>query len=886
MEGSSPVNNKTSSWMLIFLLFFFIIPSSLFAENVKKTIILLPFEVHSRSNALNLQKAFYENMASRLGKVKNIQLIEREKFVKLWEGKRIDDPTIRTIGKETAADYVITGSLTEFGESVSADVRLLDVKKGFFLPAVFVEGKGQEGMIAVYSQLSVDILVKIGAEQKIVRIEFKGNHRIESSAISQVLKSTSGGIFSEAWLAQDIKAIYKMGHFTDVAAQATDTPDGKVVTFIVQEKGVIVSVKFQGNKAVSKDDVEAAITVKAKQPLNLEKIKADVVKIKALYDNKGYYNAEVVDIVEKEGEKDFRVIFKVVENKRLYIKSITFSGNAVYTKKELLKVMETREKGFFHFISDSGILRKEQLRQDIEKINAFYLNNGFIYSQVGEPEITHDKEGIRIKIPITEGRQYRVGKVTITGDELKTPPSELLAKLEIIKKKYYDRDAVIKDMDYIQQVCNDEGFAYADIIPRTSPQDKDQTIDVAYHITKGNQVYFNRISITGNNKTRDKVIRRSLDVVEGDLYSKSKLKKSYMALNRLRYFEEVDFQTEKGPDENLTDVNIRIKEKATGMFSIGAGYSAYENAVLMAQISQQNLFGKGQTLSLQAYVGSRTTNYDLSFTEPWLFDIPLWSKVDIWNMEKEYDTYDLDSKGAGLTIGYPIWEYVTGYIGYKFNSNNVYNILSSASSYVKRQKGKINSSSVALTFSRDTTDDIMFPSTGSKNSISMEYAGGFLQGDADFIKYNLSSAKFFPLPFDTIFSIRGRLGYIQETGDMEVPVYERFYLGGINSLRGLREVGPKDPLTGDVIGGLTMLNFNTEFVFPLLKTAGLRGVVFFDTGNAWESGYHISDMRKTAGVGVRWYSPIGPLRLEWGHVLDRKGDEEASRWEFSIGMFM
>lgn len=884
MEGSMHVNKKILSRMLIFLLLFLSISPPLFAEDV--TVILLPFEVHSRDNAPHLQNAIYEGLAGQLGKIKNIQLMERERFTKSLEGKRIDDSLAYAVGKETNAAYVITGSLTEFGEVISVDVRILDVKRGAFLPAIFAQGRGLEGMGVLSAQLSTDILIRMGAEQRIARIEFKGNRRIESSAISQVLRSVSGSVFSEVSLAEDIKAIYKMGHFTDVTAQATDVPEGKIITFVVQEKGIISSIKIEGNKAISKDDVEAAITVKVKQPLNLEKIKADVTKIKDLYDSKGYYNAEIVDIVEKEGDKDARVIFKIVENQRLYIRSITFSGNEAYTKKELLKVMDTKEKRFFHFFSDSGILKKEQLKQDIEKINAFYLNNGFIYAQVGEPEITYDKKGIRVKIPIAEGRQYRVGKVDIAGDDLKTPRSELLAKLEIVKKKYYDREAVVKDMDRLQQVCSDEGYAYADVVPRTSPQEKDQTVDITYQIAKGNQVYFNRINIAGNNKTRDKVIRRLLAVVEGDLYSKSNLKKSYMALNRLRYFEEVDFQTEKGPDEGLTDVNIRVKEKPTGMFSIGAGYSAYENVVFTAQISQQNLFGRGQTLSLTANIGSRTANYSLSFIEPWLFDIPLWSKFDIWNMDREYDAYDLDSQGVGFTFGYPIWEYVTGYAGYKYSADNVGDLETNASSYVKRQEGDTTTSSLTLTLSRDTTDDNIFPSTGSKSSFSMGYTGRFLQGDADFNKYELSSAKFFSLPLDTVFSIRGRLGYLQETGGKEAPVYERFYLGGLNSLRGLRLVGPKDPVTGDEIGGLTMLNFNVDFVFPLIKNAGIKGVLFFDTGNAWESGYHISDMRKTTGVGIRWYSPIGPLRMEWGHVLDRKGTEPASRWEFSIGTFM
>jgi outer membrane protein insertion porin family len=382
------------------------------------------------------------------------------------------------------------------------------------------------------------------------------------------------------------------------------------------------------------------------------------------------------------------------------------------------------------------------------------------------------------------------------------------------------------------------------------------------------------------------VIRRQLSVVEGDLYSRTKLKDSYMALNQLHYFEEIDFQSEKGPDETLTDVNIHVKEKPTGMFSIGAGYSALDHAMVSAQVSQQNLFGRGQTLSLKASVGSSSTLYDISFTEPWLFDMPLWSKFDLWNLYREYDSYNLDSKGFGATFGYPLYRYVTGYVGYRLSLDNVKDVLNTASYYIKKQAGDTTSSGVTVTLIRDSTDDPIFPSTGSKNSASVEYTGGPLLGDVSYTRYGATSAWFFPLPLDTVIGVRGRIGYMQPNEGKEVPIFERYYLGGINSLRGLRDVGPIDPATGDPIGGLTMLNFNVDYIFPLIKNAGMKGVLFFDTGNSWESGYHLGDMRRTAGIGIRWYSPIGPLRLEWGYVLDRNENESSNRWEFTIGMFM
>jgi outer membrane protein insertion porin family len=892
-EGSISVNKKLSiACIATFLVVILLGPIPLRAaeaeaENVMK-IALFPFEVHSTSlqKADDLRESIYLGLAREFQKLKTIRLVERERIDAGTEGKQVNDDLIIEIAKKVDADYAVSGSVSEFGDRISIDVRLIDVFEVRVLPGFFVQGRGRENLNAIITQLRSDILARIASDERIVRIEFKGNRKIDASAINQVLKSAPGNILTDADLSADIKAIFKMGYFDDVTVEVTDVAEGKVITFLVEEKPLITEIRIQGNKVIKKDDIEGAMSVRSRQTVNPEKLKTDMEKIKALYDAKGYYNAEIRYTIEKTGERDVQIIVNIVENEKLFIRSIGFEGNRTFTTKELKNMMTTNEWGIFHFITDSGILKKNQLKQDVGKLNAFYLNNGFINAQIGEPVITYDHDGIRIKIPISEGRQFRVGKVAITGDELAIPRADLAAKLQIRKKDFYDREAVMKDMDALTQACNDEGYASADVVPRTEPHENTQTVDVTYEINKGKLVYFNRINIAGNTKTRDKVIRRRLSVVEGDLYSRTKLKQSYMALNQLRYFEEIDFQSEKGPDETLTDVNIHIKEKPTGMFSIGAGYSAIDQAVVSGQVSEQNLFGRGQILSLQAVVGSSSSHYDISFTEPWLFDMPLWSKFDIWNLYREYDSYNLDSMGFGATFGYPIWRRVTGYAGYRLSQNNVKDILDTASYYTKKQAGETVSSGVTLTLTRDTTNDVIFPSAGSKNSASVEYTGGPLMGDVSYVRYGATSAWFFPLPLDTVIGVRGRIGTIRSREGKEVPIYERYYLGGINSLRGLREVGPTDPATGDVIGGLTMLNFNVDYIFPLIKNVGMKGVLFFDTGNAWESDYHIGDMRRTAGLGVRWYSPIGPLRIEWGYVLDKKEGESPARWEFTIGMLM
>ena len=855
------------------------------AEDGKK-IAILPFEVHAKANTANLQEALYKGLFTEFAKSKSIHIVERSSFAKAIEGKVIDEKLAVNVGKAAAADYVIMGSLSVFGEQISVDARVIDVKEGRVLHAAFAQGKGIEAIGSISGQLRTQILVKIAADMRIAKIEFKGNRKIESSALSQVIKSAKGNLFSEAELTSDIKAIYKMGYFDDVAADVTVSPEGKIITFLLKEKALISEIRIKGNKAIEKSEIEGVMTFKVQHVLNPEKIVASADKIKTLYDSKGYYNAEIKYAIDKEGDKNVIVTFNITEDERLFVRTISFEGNRAFTSKELKNIMSLAEWSIFHFITDSGILKKDQLKQDTDKLTAFYLNHGFINAQVGEPVITHDKKGIYVKIPIVEGKQFKVGKLDITGDTLTVSRAELLNKLNISKKEFYDRDAIMKDMEFITQACNDDGYAYADITPRTVPQEKTQTVDVTFNIKKGHEVFFNRITITGNTKSRDKVIRRQLAFSEGDLYSSSKLKSSYMALNRLRYFEEINFQTEKGPEENLTDVNINVKEKPTGMFSIGAGYSAQDHAIGTAQVSQQNLFGRGQILSLKGSLGTVSNVLELSFTEPYLFDTLVWSQFSLWRAQRQYDTYNLNTQGVGMTFGYPLWPRVNGYVGYKLFTNDVADVQDTAADIIKQEAGKTTESVVTFNLTKDTTDDYMFPTTGYKNTGTIDYAGGPLQGSTDYIRYGAKTAWFHPLPLDTVFSVRARAGFIERTSDTDVPIFERYYLGGIDTLRGLRDVGPRDPATGDPLGGFTMMCFNFEYIFPLIKNAGMKGLVFFDTGNAWDSGWHIDDMRKTVGLGIRWYSPIGPLRLEWGYVLDQKENESSNRFEFTIGMFM
>jgi outer membrane protein insertion porin family len=894
------INKNIYRVCLVLLFLAFVLVTQVSAQEIKK-IAVMPFEIYSKADSTALRKNLFQKLTDELKKEKLVRLLPTDEL--LYGAGKITEKSAIATGKSLGADFIIMGSMTQFGEDTSIDAKIINTRTATVLPIASIQDKGLTDIAQMVSRLKMEILIRTGLIQKIAKIEIKGNRKIESLVITQQIKSQTGKPFVEADITSDIKTIFKMGFFQDVSAEVAEIPEGKVITFIVLEKGLISDIQINGNKALDKDAITDVLTIKTRQTLNQEKIKADIEKVKALYDSKGYYNAEISDRVEKDGEKDFRIILDIKENDQLYVRSITFEGNEAYTAKELRNMMVTNEYGLLHFFTDSGLLKRDQLKQDISKLTAYYYNNGFINAQIGEPEITHNKKGLYIKIGVKEGKRFKIGKVEISGDLLDKPKSEMLKSVTTKEGNNYDREAIVKDLDSLAQFYTEVGYADADVNPKINIREKEQLADVDFNVSKGGLVYFNHINITGNTITRDKVIRRQLEVIEKDIYSSSKLKTSYANLNRLRYFEEIDFKPEKGPDKSLTDVNIRVKEKNTGMFMVGAGYSATDKAILMGQITQQNFLGRGQILSLKASLGSTTNMYEVSFTEPWLFDTPLWFKYDVWKYKKEYDSYDWNSMGTGFTFDYPLWEKVRGSIGYKITQDEIDNVNNATAPwYIKGAVGPDDStvvnppestitSSVTLGLGRDTTDDTMFPTKGTRANVFVQQAGGYFGGENSFTKSGLNAATFYSLPLGMVFVAKGKIGLIEgrETDKpfpYDVPIFERYVLGGLSSIRGLQYLGIRNSGTSDALGGTSMLVFNLELVFPLIKSAGMKGVVFYDTGNTWDGGYHLDDLRQTVGVGIRWYSPIGPLRLEYGYVLDRKENESAGRFEFSIGMMM
>lgn len=854
-------------------------------------IAVFPFRISSLENLDYLKEKISDTLISRMEESEKVSIIERSVIEAELKGgleKEVDEAFAKRVGAKIGAGFVIWGSLTKIGESVSLDARVLEVEAHGSPIRIYSDGKGLDTLTSLVDKLAKRINHRLLGKEIIIKISIRGNDRIEEDAVKSEIKSKEGDVLSQKALREDLRRIYEMGYFEDVNVTKESTPAGKEITFIVSEKPSVKRIEISGNEFIDKEDINEVIDIKTHAILNFTKLENSVKNILKLYRDKGYWAAEVDYRVYYLKTKEAIIDFRIEENKKTKIKEIQFVGNKVYADEELRDIMETSEKGFFSWLTDSGVLNEDELNQDIDKISSLYSNNGYVEIKIGKPEITYDNKWIYILIRINEGKQFRVGKVDIRGDLIEEKDI-LLKGLNMTSGKMFNRSLLREDISVLTDKYARVGYAFADITPLTSIDKESQLVDLTFDIHRGKKVYFERISITGNSRTRDKVIRRELKIAEGDQYDKEKLGRSYEKINRLGYFEEISFNTEKGGGDDKLDLIVKVKERPTGAVSVGAGYSSIDNLIGMINISESNLFGRGLKLFLVANIGGKSQSYKLGFTEPWLLDTPISAGFDIYDTKREYTNYDKHARGGDIRFGFPITEeYTRAYLTYKYENVDITEVQDDAADVIRDQEGNTSTSSIVLALVRDSRDSAIFPTKGSDNSISTEYAGGFLGGTNYFTKYVGNTTWYFPLFWDTVFMSRGRIGYAHGNQGRELPLFERFFLGGINTIRGFEaySIGPKDPDTGDVIGGNKELLFNLEYIFPLVEEAGIKGVVFFDAGNAFneDEDYDFNQLRTSVGAGIRWYSPLGPLRLEWGYNLDPEPGENQSDWEFAIGV--
>jgi len=873
-------------YALLFILFLWTPPVSASSSGI----IFLPLHI----TTLEEKDALTLRVDSRLQEIlteTSIKMIPRntaETYAKYDDSWPPPVEILQKIADITQTDYIAAGNLTVIGNQISVDVKLFDILSPKTPTYYFQTAQSLNELDTALKKIGSEIQSYTERDFRISSIAPEGNARIDSGAILRKISTKSGDAYDPDALRNDLKSIYKMGYFNDVQIDAVDTPKGKKITFRVVEKPVIQSVIFEGIDELKEEDVRDAANIKEHFILNPVKISMAEETIRLLYKEKGFYNSKVTTNISYPNDKGAIVRFKIEEGKKIFIKEITVEGNTAFDDDELLDQIQTNEKWFLSWLTEAGLLDMVKVNQDASRIVTFYNNNGFLEAKVGEPEIRQEKEWIYLNFVVEEGPQFLVGTVDFSGDIIGTK-EELLDLLTIRKEKYLSRQALREDIMKLTDYYAESGYAFAGINPVTKKSQIGNRIDINFAITQGELVYINRITIKGNSRTRDNVIRRELKVAEGGVFNSKALRQSTQALQRLMYFEEVNITPEPSLDPDRMNIIIEVKEKSTGTFSIGAGYSSVDNLILMGTISENNFLGRGDTLSLSGNVSGSSSRYNLGYTNPHLNDSALSWGLDLFNTNREYDDYTKDSKGGGIRIGYPIWGKWKVYGNYSYTDTDLTDVSENASYVIQNSIDLHITSAVKMSLVRDTRNRLYGASKGSRNIASIKYGGGPLGGDAQFTKIEGSTSWYFPMVWKTVFHIKGAAGQVFENETGKLPVYERFFLGGLNSVRGFEygKISPIDPATSERIGGDKMWYTNVEVIFPLLETQGISGLVFYDSGQVLNDDQNFGEVndsiKNAAGLGVRWLSPMGPLSIVWGYNLDPLSDEDQSVWDFSIG---
>ena len=811
-------------------------------------------------------------------------------FVKDYSDKDAWDPAkFRQEGIRLGVDKIITGNIFVADQSISIDTEMHHVYESAPPVTFFSQAKQLEGMFSAVTGLTRGIIGELFEKRIIAAISVTGNRRVESDAILRTISSGPGEIMDPEKLSKDLSLVYKMGFFDNVVIRKKELDQGVEVIFDVTEKPSVRNIKFSKNRVYKDDELFGVIDTSTGSILNVYKINADVEKIKRLYTEKNYHNCQVHYEIKSLENNQADIVFVLDEGEKIKIEAITFEGNSYFTDKKIKKAMETREKGFWSFLTTSGDLDQTELENDVIRIESLYKNNGFIDVKVSDPRVEMGEESISIGFKIEEGSQYKTGNVDITGDIL-TSREDLLEKLQSKRTALYNRELIRKDLLGLNDFYSNRGYANVEVSPLIQKDEAAKQVNITFKIVQGEPVFFNRIIITGNTKTRDKVIRRELAVKEQGRYSMAGIQRSYRNLGVKDYFENIEINPVKTPVSNQRDLEVNVTEKATGNFSFGGGFSTADGPFGQVSLEERNLFGRGQNLKLLARISGETGLYDLGFTEPWIFDRPISAGINIYKLEKEFEHYERNAIGLTLRSAYrQLWDYTT--IGIEYNVED-FEVESVETAFTNVTAGNFFTSSIKPYISYDSRNHYFLPTRGIFSKFSVQYAGEFLGGDIDYTRYVAEAGFWKPLfwKFTGAFHVEG--GYLDDRTNGQIDLdWERFYLGGINSVRGFDKYDISTQDKGDPIlrGGEKYIQFNLELIFPIQEDMGVAGVLFYDRGDVYRISEDIdlADQFSSIGFELRWNSPMGPIRLAYGLVVEGKEvmDTGDGQFDFSIGAF-
>ena len=723
-------------------------------------------------------------------------------------------------------------------------------------------------------------------EELVGSVKIEGNKRVDTSTLLFYIKTRKGEALSRKQIGKDIEKIYDLGQFKDIRVETRQGSEGLEVVFIVEEIPSIGDVMLYGNKEIEDGDIYEIIGFKRGEAFQAHMMTDAKEKINSLYNEKGFFFA-TVDVVSKISERNLMNIHvRVREGEKVGIKNIRFSGNKNFSDGDLSDQIETKAETWISFLDESGLYKKDTLKLDVFRLEGYYQDHGYIRVRVQDPKIDIDRESkeINISIPIDEGLQYRVGKVTSKEDDIVTE-DEVLKALKMKMRDVYSISKLRTGVMNIGDLYSERGYAYADVNPITKINESSRTVDVNIEVDRGRKVYVGEITVIGNTRTLDNVIRREFRLKEGELFDSVKLKRSKQRINNLQFFEDVKIDTRRGKEPDLVEIITTVTERQTGSINVGAGFSSNENLIFNAGISQNNFMGTGRRVVFSTNLSSRRSDYNLSLTDPRLFDTELSGGVDAFNTKTNYWSYMAKRTGGGIRIGKSLSEYDWLGINYNYADIEISDV-KVATSYLKNENR--TTSRISPSFIRDTRDNFMNPSSGSRHVVRLDLAG---LGGTKFHKASYEGSHYWPIIGKLVGMVHGEIAWADGYAADSLPAFERYYMGGPKSLRGyqIRNVGPKDSL-GNPLGGNQSLLLNLELQYPFTK--GLRGFAFYDRGQLYGGGndtsttattWDLAKMRDSIGAGVRFLSPFGPVGLAYGVKLDKATGEKDGEFHFSAG---
>jgi outer membrane protein insertion porin family len=711
-------------------------------------------------------------------------------------------------------------------------------------------------------------------------IAVEGNRRVQEAVILNQVKTTVGSEFLPARLGDDLRAIFGLGFFDDVQLRVEDFEGGVKVTFVVTERPFIRDIAFAGNKRLETAALQDKIDLKLGSVYNPVDVQKARDQLKDYYEEEGYFEATITPETEAFADGDVKVTFQIVEGRRITIDKIVIRGNQGLSEKDIKKVMATQERQYFIL---RGTVQRQRLEEDIERVLALYNDHGYVQARVESHEFQVDRQKARVTIVIVvvEGPQFTVQSLEVTGAEV-LPLDEVRRQLRLKPGDVFSRGRLRQSVDGIARLYSAIGRASADVAPIVEQKAEQRVVDIRIEISEGPEVFVERINITGNTRSQEKILRREIPFGEGELYTSSKLERARQRLVNLGFFETVNASTAPGSDKTKIVVNIDVVEKPTGVFSIGGGFSSVDSLIGTLDLAQRNFLGRGWEVALRFRGGSRGSQGTISFTEPWLFDRPLAAGFDLFDTKRIFTDYTYESLGGQLRLSHPFLDVARWYLTYRLTRDEISDLEGEAEVTLRDEEGTRVTSLVSGAVSRDTRDNVLTPSRGSLATLSVDVAG--LGGDAQFVKFNGTTARFQPIWLNHILAGRLHAGYVFAYGGDDVPLFERYFLGGPNSIRSFkfRDLAPEDD-RGVRIGGTSEVLGTVEYVIPLPLNFRLAG--FVDVGNAYGFGtdFDLTDVRKAAGGGLRWISPFGPIRIDYGVNLDRRSGEEFGAFHFSVG---